>query len=114
EPVVNYVATLADDKAQTAYVISGNAKQRTLTVRIVTAQQIGADKSLELWAIPKTGAPRSLGLVAANSTVTLALPADVTPDTVSALAVSLEPKGGSPNPNAPTGPVILKGAWVSV
>ena len=33
---------------------------------------------------------------------------------VAVLAVSLEPKGGSPNPNAPTGPVLYKGAWVRV
>jgi anti-sigma-K factor RskA len=28
------------------------------------------------------------------------------------LAVSLEPKGGSPDPNGPTGPILYKGNWV--
>jgi anti-sigma-K factor RskA len=30
------------------------------------------------------------------------------------LAVSLEPKGGSPNPRAPSGPILYKGGWVRI
>ena len=29
-----------------------------------------------------------------------------------ALAISVEPRGGSPNPNGPTGPVVFKGALI--
>jgi hypothetical protein len=28
--------------------------------------------------------------------------------------ISMEPKGGSPNPNGPTGPMLFKGAWLPV
>ena len=35
-------------------------------------------------------------------------------DDVALLAVTLEPKGGSPNPNGPTGPILYKGRWVRV
>ncbi|MGD7413243.1 anti-sigma factor, partial [Ralstonia pseudosolanacearum] len=31
---------------------------------------------------------------------------------VPALAVSVEPRSGSPDPNGPTGPVIFKGALI--
>lgn len=110
----SYVATLSDDKAQPVMVITGDTKRRQLTVKVVTQQQVAADKSLELWAVPKEGAPRSLGLVAANETVTLPLPENATPESVPVLAISLEPKGGSPNPNAPSGPVIYKGAWLQI
>lgn len=110
----SYVATLSDDKAQPVMVITGDTKRRQLTVKVVTQQQVAADKSLELWAVPKEGAPRSLGLVAANGTVTLPLPENATPESVPVLAISLEPKGGSPNPNAPSGPVIYKGAWLQI
>lgn len=113
-PAANYVATLADEKAQTVMVITGDARRRRLTVKVVTQQQVAADRSLELWALPKEGAPRSLGLVAANGTVTLPLPENATPESTPVLAISLEPKGGSPNPNAPTGPVIYKGTWVRI
>jgi anti-sigma-K factor RskA len=109
-----YVATLTDDKSQPVLVVSGSPAKRELTVRIVASQHIAADKSLELWAVPKTGAPQSLGLVAASQTVTLRLPENVTPETVPLLAVSLEPKGGSPNRNAPSGPILFKGSWVRI
>ncbi|MFC3108584.1 anti-sigma factor domain-containing protein [Undibacterium arcticum] len=113
-PITSYVATLADDKAQPAMIIIGDAKRRQLTVKVLTAQAIAADKSLELWAVPKDGAPRSLGLVAANGTVTLPLPDNATPHTIALLAITLEPKGGSPNPNRPSGPIVFKGAWVQL
>jgi anti-sigma-K factor RskA len=33
---------------------------------------------------------------------------------VALLAVTLEPKGGSPDPNGPSGPVLYKGAWIGL
>jgi anti-sigma-K factor RskA len=113
-PVTSYVATLTNEQSQPVVVITGDAKRRQLTVKVVAKQDIAPDKSLELWAVPKQGAPRSLGLVAANSSVTLPLPENATPETVPVLAISLEPKGGSPNPNAPSGPVIYKGPWLAI
>lgn len=113
-PVTSYVAMLADDKSQPAAVITGDARRHRLMVRLVRPQAIGADKSLELWAVPTAGNPRSLGLIASSGSVELPLPADVTPQTISLLAISLEPKGGSPNPNSPSGPVVLKGAFVGL
>jgi anti-sigma-K factor RskA len=113
-PVTSYVATLTNEQSQPVVVITGDAKRRQLTVKVVAKQDIAPDKSLELWAVPKQGAPRSLGLVAANGSVTLPLPENATPETVPVLAISLEPKGGSPNPNAPSGPVIYKGPWLAI
>jgi anti-sigma-K factor RskA len=108
------IAVLADDQARIAMVVKGDVKRRQLIVKVVAPQNIGPDKSLELWALPKEGAPRSLGLVAANQEVVLALPPNTNPQSIPTLAVSLEPKGGSPNPNAPTGPVLFKGSWVQI
>ncbi|TFV86896.1 hypothetical protein E4K72_22865 [Oxalobacteraceae bacterium OM1] len=109
-----YVATLSDAKAQPMLVVAADVRRERLTVRIVTPQTIAADKSLELWALPKDGPPRSLGLVAANGTVSLPMPQDLPPDSVAALAVSLEPKAGSPNPHAPSGPVLYTGPWIAI
>lgn len=113
-PAASYVATLSNDQSQPVIVITGDAKRRQLTVKVVARQDIAPDKSLELWAVPKQGAPRSLGLVAANGSVTLPLPENATPESIPVLAISLEPKGGSGNPNAPSGPVIYKGAWLQI
>ncbi len=113
-PPVSYVAALSSENVQAAIVVTGDAARRTLLVRIVGASAVSADKVLQLWALPKQGAPRSLGLLAANGAVTLSLPPDVTPRSTPLLAVSLEPKGGSPNPLGPTGPILYKGALVQI
>jgi len=110
----SFVATLTDDRSQAVDVVTGNARSHSLTVRLVAPQNVAADRSLELWAVPKEGNPRSLGLLAADGTITLALPADATPDAVPLLAVTLEPKGGSPKADGPTGPIVFKGAWVKI
>jgi anti-sigma-K factor RskA len=113
-PQLDYVATLTDDKAQAALVLTGDSRHKALTVRVVGAAPVAADKSLELWAVPKTGNPRSLGLLADRGEVKLALTPGAVGDDVAVLAVTLEPKGGSPNPNGPTGPILYKGSWVRV
>ncbi len=113
-PQTSYVATLADDKAQTAFVVTGDARQRQLIVKVVSPQAVAADKSLQLWAVPQDGAPRSLGLIGESGRITLPLPENATPQSIPLLAISLEPKGGSPNPNGPTGPILFKGAWLQI
>ena len=114
ETPASFVAMLADDKSQPVAVVTGNVRTNTLTVKLVVPQNVAADRSLELWAVPKEGNPRSLGLLAADGSITLALPANATPDTVPLLAVTLEPKGGSPKADGPTGPIVFKGAWVRI
>jgi anti-sigma-K factor RskA len=113
-PAASYVAMLADDKAQPVAIVTGNAGDRRLTVKLIAPQNIAADRSLELWAVPKEGNPRSLGLLAADGSISLPLPENATPQSIPLLAVTLEPKGGSPNPNGPTGPIVFKGAWVQI
>jgi len=66
---------------------------------------------LELWAVPPQGTPRSLGLISANGTTIVPrgrLAASLVKGDTAALAVSLEPPGGSPT-GAPTGPVLYAG-----
>lgn len=91
---------------QARFVASVTADGRGLVLRPLDALTVGADRALELWAVPAQGAPRSLGLIdqARGATV---LRAQLLSDTA-AFAVSLEPAGGSPT-GAPTGPVISVG-----
>ena len=55
---------------------------------------------------------RSLGLLAEKGSVKLALSSRAIGSDVALLAVTLEPRGGSPDPNGPTGPILYKGNWV--
>ena len=106
-----WVATLADDKTQTAMLVTADPAHGDMQIHLASNLPVDASRSLHLWAVPKKGHPRSLGLVTAGRTV-LPLAPGALGDDVAVLAVSLEPKGGSPDPNGPTGPVIYKGAWV--
>ena len=92
--------------AQARFVASVTADGRGLVLRPLEALTVGADRSLELWAVPATGVPRSLGLVDSAKGATV-LRASLLND-VAAFAVSLEPVGGSKT-GAPTGPVISAG-----
>ncbi len=110
---ISYVATLTDEKAQTALLLTADSRNRALDVRVITTAQVAADKSLHLWAVPKSGKPRSLGVLADNRG-RFALPDNAISADVMVLAVTLEPKGGSPDPNGPTGPILYKGNWVKL
>jgi anti-sigma-K factor RskA len=111
-PGIDYVAALTDDKAQTALLLTADGKRGRLEVRLVAAAPVPTDRQLQLWAVPKQGAPRSLGLLPGQAQAGLALPAAALGDDVALLAVSLEPRGGSPDPKGPTGPILYKGSWV--
>jgi len=76
-------------------------------------QSIDSEKQVfELWGLPKEpgGAPKSLGLIPppGKTTIKLAAAADQTLSDFPALAVSLEPAGGSKT-GLPTGPVLYSG-----
>jgi anti-sigma-K factor RskA len=105
------VAALSDAQAHTALVVSADARRKRLEVRVARDLRVPADRTLQLWAIDHAGRPRSLGILADNRHAELALDARATGPDVALLAISLEPKGGSPDPNGPTGPVLYKGAW---
>lgn len=91
--------------ATSPFIASLSADGRALVTRPVAAVAVSPDRALELWAMPPEGAPRSLGLVSAE---TATVRREGLPRGTVALAVSLEPAGGSPT-GAPTGPVLYVG-----
>lgn len=111
-PAVEYVATLSDDKSQAALLVTADRRHGALDVRLAEGVSPAADRVLQLWAVPKTGSPRSLGVLPRSGAIRIALPAGALGDDVALLAVSVEPLGGSPTPDKPSGPIIYKGSWV--
>nr|WP_315426082.1 anti-sigma factor [uncultured Albidiferax sp.] len=110
-PQIEYVAVLADGKANPSMLVTFDAKNQTLQLQRVGGYQEASDKSLQLWALPPSGGPRSLGVLGADKLLRLtAGEGDVRE--VPALAISLEPKGGVPSAGGPTGPVLFKGALI--
>jgi anti-sigma-K factor RskA len=109
-PIETMVAVLAGQDAKPVFVASADRAGRILTVKAIEPVQPGADRALELWALPSSGNPRSLGLIPATglTRLTLPAPAGTALQSIPALAVSLEPAGGSPT-GLPTGPVLYSG-----
>ena len=104
-----FVAVLTAADAVPRMVVSMHGSQE-LRVRVVKSWTGTDGKSLELWAVPKNGAPRSLGLVQNERDTRIRLAAsDARLLNANAFAVSLEPRGGSTT-GAPTGPVLCSGA----
>lgn len=108
QPAIRYVAVLGDDKAAPSILVTFDPKHGTLTLKRLGAFQEGPDKSLQLWALPPSGGPRSLGVLGGEPVVRLNA-AENEVRQVPALAISLEPKGGVPSERGPTGPVLFKG-----
>ncbi len=104
------VVMLAGADAKPVLVATAESGERTLRVKALGAIALPPDRALELWMLPGQGAPKSMGLVAANGTVTLPLSAASGEFLAGAkgLAISLEPAGGSPT-GAPTGPILYTG-----
>jgi anti-sigma-K factor RskA len=107
EPMM--VAVLSASDAAPRAVVMLDAPD-VLRVRIVKPWGNMDNLSLELWALPAEGAPRSLGLIAnaSDRETLMKLPMSSLRD-VKALAVTMEPMGGSPT-KQPTGSPVCSGA----
>ena len=106
DPAFVAVLTASDAVPRMVVAIHGSNELRVRMVKPWTGVE---GKSLELWAVPKGGAPRSLGLIDndRDSRIRLAA-ADPRVAGANAFAVSLEPRGGSAT-GQPTGPVLCSG-----
>jgi anti-sigma-K factor RskA len=110
-PQVQYVAVLHDKSANPTMLVTFDPNSQKLTLQRVGGFQEASDKSLQLWALPPSGGPRSLGVLSQERLLQLAAgEGDVRE--VPTLAISLEPKGGVPSERGPTGPVLFTGALI--
>ncbi|MCM5682351.1 anti-sigma factor [Schlegelella sp. S2-27] len=100
------VVVLAAPDGSSAFVAGVSADGGSLLVRPLAPVPIEPGRDLELWAVPADGAPRSLGLVAADRATVVQRARAL--DGTAAFAVSLESRGGSTT-GAPTGPILFSG-----
>ena len=109
-PDERIVVVLAGQDAKPVLLVSADRGGRYLTVKAVAPLSVPAQRALELWALPQGKDPLSLGLLSASGAarIPLASSAGVVLQGTPALAVSLEPPGGSPT-GKPTGPVLYTG-----
>lgn len=103
------IASLAAEGGPAALIITYDPTTRSL-IATPAVLEGAAGHSHQLWVLPESGPPRSLGIVTASQPRRLVIPPALlrTIGTDATLAVSVEPEGGSPT-GLPTGPVIATG-----
>ncbi len=108
------VAALSATGQAPSWLVTLDADERRLEARPAAGITVAPGRTLELWLVPADGAPRSLGLLDAAALSVFALDSDAVEmlARMPALAVSLEPEGGSPT-GTPTGPVLYQGVLLS-
>ena len=105
QPPLQTLAVLGTDSAHPLWRIERRTQLAALTIRVVGPVQRLPGKAYELWALPRGGAPVSLGLLPAGGTYERTLNSAQRAALLAAdkVAVSVEPAGGSPT-GSPTGP----------
>ena len=113
EAAVSHVAVLNDKEAHPVMLVAWDEAHSTMTLHPLGKLDLPAGRAMELWGIPASGHPVSLGLLpdSASGKVTAG---QQKPESYTALAVSIEAPGGSPDHNAPTGPVVFSGKLLPV
>jgi anti-sigma-K factor RskA len=107
----SYLAVLEDPKTHQPVMLAiAGRNSDQLFIKTVYERPIPSNRDLELWALPDGAKPRSLGVIGAGDRPKLKLAGNADADlgNIPMLAVSLEPKGGSPT-GGPTGPVLYTG-----
>ena len=110
ESRIAYLSVLHDDQSRSMMLVTWDDAHNTVTLRRLSDTAVPSDRDLQLWGIPSGGAPVSLGVLPKKGAAVFKVAHR--PQNYGVLAISVEPSGGSPNPNGPTGPVIFTGKLV--
>jgi anti-sigma-K factor RskA len=109
-----FVAALSEDGSDVKFVALYDGATGTVRLTALSGAAV-PDKDFELWAIQGDAAPVSMGVIPVDArsqvTITPEILAKFGPGSV--LAVTLEPKGGSPT-GGPTGPIVAKGVATQI
>ena len=112
----SYVAVLENDDAQAMVVATAIANPMSIHIKLMGDPPMGPDQDLQLWCIPKGGGdPIAMGLLGEGRETIMPVNQhdwDALEE-VQYLAISAEPKGGSPT-GKPTGQVMYVGSLMSL
>jgi anti-sigma-K factor RskA len=109
---LQYVAVLLDDKGEPAMLVTQMAGEGIFQLQRLNAVLEGREDSMQLWALPASGSPVSLGVVQSTiKTPRLQIGEQVLTNT-SRLAISVESRGGVSKSQGPRLPYLFSGALV--
>jgi anti-sigma-K factor RskA len=109
---VKYIAVLLDSQQAPAMLLTMDPQDGALQIQRLNKVAEGREDTMQLWAVPDNGAPRSLGILeSAGKTLRLAVDEKKLID-VPRLAISVENKGGVGQGASPRLPYLFSGALV--
>lgn len=109
-PQEQWLAIVQSPQAEPLWVVDADARATQVRLKSIAAPAVDAQKDFELWLLPRQGAPQSIGILPTGQVeVTLRLSTAQFAALLQnqSLAISIEPKGGSPT-GLPTGPVVYQ------
>lgn len=114
EPQLRLVASLAPHDSDVHYFVVFDARTKDVGLSHVTGARADG-RDFELWLIEGGKAPESIGVIPVGSSVHMAVSQALVDrfQSGAALAISLEPLGGS-STGQPTGPVVATGDLLSI
>ncbi|MCK0154758.1 anti-sigma factor [Alcanivorax sp. S6407] len=104
------VAVVQSEQAQPLWVMNASAGDQHLTLKALPPVSAEAGQDYELWLLPESGVPVSLTVLPTEGAeLRITLSNEQVRELLKSrsLAISLEPKGGSPT-GQPTGPVVYQ------
>lgn len=109
---IKYIAVLLDDQQAPALLVTFNPQDNALEIQRLNSVAEGREDSMQLWALPASGKPRSLGILESKSKTLRLAANDKTLADVSQLAISVETKGGVAPDSNPRLPYLFIGGVV--
>ena len=115
-PLLNASLTTQDGAPVPLFVAAYDPARKALIITSLVKAGSDPGKVHELWVIPSDGKPRALGFVEPGKSKSIPMSRELADAMAegSAIAVSIEPPGGSPNPNAPSGPITAVGKLAKI
>ncbi len=112
-PQVKYVSVLMDDKQQPAQLITFDPQDGYVLVQRLNDVKEGQEDSMQLWALDDQGRPLSLGVLPVRIKTAQIRVSDKVLSQAKGLAISVENKGGTIEPNQqPRLPYLFVGALI--
>lgn len=109
---LQYVAVLLDDKGAAAMLVTLNAGEDSLQLQRLNAVSEGREDTMQLWALPESGAVRSLGVIQSGIKTPRVPAIEAALAGATRLAISVEAKGGVAESQGPRLPYLFTGALV--
>jgi len=109
-PQEKWLAVVQSAQAEPLWLVDADVQETAVRLKPIAAPAVDTQKDFELWLLPQQGAPQSIGILPTGEIeVTLRLSIEQFQALLQnqSLAISLEPKGGSPT-GQPTGPVVYQ------